>query len=71
LLIDVVCYTVILIPAAAIASGAGIFGAFSRSARDPRLAWLSLVGVHLLTAIIYAWVFLHGRWKRKEIEGLS
>jgi putative MATE family efflux protein len=68
LLIDSICYTVVLVPVAAIASGAGIFGAFCRPEKDPSLAWATLVGVHLLTAIIYVWVFLHGRWKKKEIE---
>jgi putative MATE family efflux protein len=67
LLIDFVCYGVLLMPAAALISGAGIFGAFRHASGHPAGAWAALVGVHVLSAIIYVAVFIHGRWKRKEI----
>jgi Na+-driven multidrug efflux pump len=67
LLIDLLCYVLLLMPAAALISGAGIFGALRGQAPEPNGAWAALVGVHVLAAIIYTAVFLHGRWKRKEI----
>ena len=67
LLIDIICYAVILMPAAALVSGAGLFGAMRGSSPHPNRAWAALVGVHALAAIIYVVVFLHGRWKHKEI----
>jgi putative MATE family efflux protein len=71
LLIDIICYGVILMPVAALVSGAGLFGAMRGSSPHPNRAWAALVGVHALAAIIYVVVFLHGRWKRKELRALS
>jgi putative MATE family efflux protein len=71
LFIDVVCYVLLLMPVAAIVSGAGIFGSFRSPEPYPAGVWATLVGVHVLAGIIYTGVFLHGRWKRKEIHGLT
>lgn len=71
LLIDVACYILILMPAAAIASGAGLFGRFSSPHKNPDRVWLALVSMHVLAGIIYTAVFLHGRWKRREIAAFA
>lgn len=71
LLIDLFCYVAVLMPAAAVASGAGLFGRFGGFERDPDRAWIALVFVHVLAGIIYVAVFLHGRWKRREIAAFA
>jgi putative MATE family efflux protein len=71
LMIDLFCYALVLMPAAAIASGAGLFGRLRGFSPDPDRAWAALVGVHVLAGIIYTGVFLHGRWKRREIRALA
>jgi putative MATE family efflux protein len=71
LLIDVVCYVLILMPLAGIWSGAGLFGHWSSVQRSPDRAWLALVCIHALAGAVYILVFLHGQWKRREIAAFA
>ncbi len=67
LVIDLVCYVLILCPLAAWASGAGLGPYLLGRSPDVSQAWRVLVGVHILASIIYSVVFSRGTWKKKGL----
>jgi putative MATE family efflux protein len=67
LVVDLACYALLLVPVAALVSGAGLLGTFRRDPGQPAAAWGVLVAAHALAAIIYVAVFLNGRWKKREV----
>lgn len=67
MVIDLLLFIVILVPAAAFWSGAGLGSWGEREVQDPNRVWQALVVAHVVSAIAYLLVWQNGHWRRKKL----